>query len=167
VAYLVLVRSMRELVERFTHRFRLWQRERYGDYSPADPTAPRNPLRFVALVAVMSMILDATEPFVFHRAFDVVAIVRIPVAIAFLILYQSKSPWAWHLVVAWMPLGFFAYWALRLAGYSLYQPRVHRPVWDFVFALVYVGILAVVFVWLLRVRQRYFRYIEDPSSEQT
>jgi hypothetical protein len=158
---------MRELVERFSYRFQLWQKECYGDHSPADPTAPRNPLRFVALVAVMSIILDATEPFLFHRAFDVVAIVRIPVALAFLIFYQSKSQWAWLLVVAWVLLGFFAYWALRLAGYSLYQPRVHRPVWDFVFALVYFGILAVVFVWLLRVRQRYFRYIEDATSERT
>ncbi|PYL27771.1 MAG: hypothetical protein DMF45_11195, partial [Verrucomicrobia bacterium] len=64
---------MRELIQRFTYRFQIWQRERYGDYSPADPTAPRNPLRFVAIVAVMSVTLEVTQPFVFHRAFDVVA----------------------------------------------------------------------------------------------
>jgi hypothetical protein len=62
VAQLVLVRSMRELIERFSYRFQLWQRERYGDHWSADPTALRNPLRFVALVAVISVIIDVTEP---------------------------------------------------------------------------------------------------------
>jgi hypothetical protein len=108
---------MRELIERFTYRFQLWQRERY--YSPADPTA-RNPLRFVAIVAVMSVILEVTEPFVFHRAFDVVAVIDISVAVLFLALYQSKSRWAWHLVVAWVPFTLLLYWILRLSGYARY-----------------------------------------------
>jgi hypothetical protein len=59
---------MRERIERVSYRFQLCQKERYGDQWPADPTTPRNPLRFVALVAVMSLILDSTEPFVVHRA---------------------------------------------------------------------------------------------------
>src|SRR5713101_7430336 len=118
---------MRELIERFSYRFQLWQKERYGDRWGADPTAPRNPLRLVALVAVMSIILDATEPFVFYRRFDIVAIVRIPAALLFLILYQSKSRWAWHLVVVWVPFAFFAYLILWFSRYSWYQPRVHAP----------------------------------------
>jgi hypothetical protein len=158
---------MRELIERFSYRFQLWQKERYGDHWGADPTAPRNPLRFVAVVAVMSVILDATEPFVFHRAFDVVSFVRIPAALLFLILYQSKSPRAWHLVVAWIPFGFFAYWILRFTGYSLYQPRVHAPLSDFIAGLLHVALSAAIFVWLLRVRERYFRYIQDATSQQT
>lgn len=93
---------MRELIERFSYRFQLWQRERHGNYSPADPAA-RNPLRFVAIVAVMSVILELTEPFVFHRAFDVIAIINISVAVVFLALYQLKSRWAWHLVLASVP----------------------------------------------------------------
>src|SRR5207249_12024292 len=116
---------MRELIERFSYRFQLWQRERYGDYSPADPKAPRNPLRFVAIVAVMSLVLEVTEPFVFHGAFDVVAIIDISVAVAFLALYQSKSRWAWHLLVTWVPFTLLLYWILRLSGYPRYQPRVH------------------------------------------
>ena len=123
---------MRELIERFSYRFQRWQRQRYGDHLGADPSAPRNPLRFIALVAVMSVILDATEPFVFHRTFDIVSIIRTPVALPFLILCQSKSPYAWHVVVAWLPLALFAYWVLRLAGYSGYQPRVHAPVSEFI-----------------------------------
>jgi len=158
---------MRELIERFSYRFQLWQKERYGDHWGADPTAPRNPLRFVAVVAVMSVILDATEPFVFHRAFDVVSFVRILAALLFLILYQSKSPWAWHLVVAWIPFGFFAYWILRFTGYSLYQPRVHTPLSDFIAGLLHVAFSAAIFVWLLRVHERYFRYIQDATSQQT
>jgi hypothetical protein len=80
---------MRELIERFSYRFQLWQRERFGDYSPADPVA-RNPLRFVAIVAVMSVILGLTGPFVFRRAFDVVAIIDIFVAMAFLALTSGN-----------------------------------------------------------------------------
>ena len=115
---------MHEFVERFSYRFQLWRRERYGDYSPADPTA-RNPLRFVALVAVISVILGVTQPFLFNRAFDLVAIIDISVAVVFLALYQSKSRWAWHLVVAWLPFGILLYWVLRLGGYARYQPRSH------------------------------------------
>ena len=113
MAYLFLVRSMRKLVERFSYRFQLWRRERYGDYSPADPTA-RNPLRFVALVAVMSVILGVIESFVFHRAFDLVAIIDFSVAVASLALYQSKSRWAWHLVIAWVPFTLVLYWIFDL-----------------------------------------------------
>ena len=158
---------MRELIERFSHRFQLWQKERYGDHWGADPTATRNPLRFVALVAVMSVILDATEPFVFHRGFDIVSIIRIPVALAFLVLYQSKSPYAWHVVVALLPLAFFAYWILRFAGYSHYQQRVHAPVSEFIAVLLHVVITVAVLFWLFRTRERYLRYIEDARLQPT
>lgn len=133
---LCLVRSMRELIERFSYRLQLWQKERYDDHLGADPTAPRNPLRFVALVAVMSAIIDVTEPLLFHRAFDVLAIVRIPTAVAFLVLYQSKSPWAWHVIIAWWPFAFFAFWMLRFIGYSRYQSRVHSLAFESAFALL-------------------------------
>src|SRR5437867_9415207 len=151
---------MRELIERFSHRFQLWRRERHGDYSPADPTAPRNPLRFVAIVAIMSVILDATEPFVFHRAFDVVAIMHISAALVFLALYQSKSRWAWHLVVAWLPFTVSAYWILRLSGYTRYQPRVYSLASELIGVLFQVAFLAAVLFWLFHVRGRYLQYIE-------
>ena len=152
---------MREFIERFGYRFQLWKRERYGDYSPADPIAPRNPLRFVAIVAVMSVILGVAEPFVFHRAFDVVAIVNISVAVVFLALYQSKSRWAWHLVVASVPFTLVLYWILRLAGYARYEPRVHSLAAEVIGILFQVAFLAAVLVWLLHIRDRYFRYIEN------
>jgi hypothetical protein len=154
---------MRELIERFSYRFQLWQRERYGDYSPAD-LAARNPLRFVAIVAVMSVILGLTEPFVFHRAFDVVAIIDISVAVVFLALYQLKSRWAWHLVLASVPFTFVLYWILRFSGYARYQPRVHSLAFELIGVLFQFAFLAVVLVWLLRVRERYFRYIEDANQ---
>ncbi len=158
---------MRELIERFSYRFQLWQKERYGDHWGADPTALRNPLRFVALVAVMSVIIDVTEPLVFHRAFDVLVFVRIPAAVAFLILYQSKSRLAWHLIVVWWPFAFLAYWILRFTGYSRYQPRVHSTGFDLGFALFDVALFVAVLVWLLRIRERYIRYIQDANSSET
>ncbi len=114
----------------------------------------------------MLVILDGTEPFVFHRAFDIVAIVRIPAALLFLALYQWKSPWAWYLVAVWIP---FAFSVLDFAvhGYSLYQPRVHTLLSDLMTGLLHVAVSAAIFVWLLRVRERYFRCIQDTSPEQT
>jgi hypothetical protein len=156
---------VRELIERFSYRFHLWQRERYGDYSPADPTAPRNPLRFVAIVAVMSVILGVTQPFVFHRAFDVVAIIDISVAVVFFALYQSKSRWTWHLVVAWVPFTLVLYWILRLSGYARYQPRVHSLAAEIIDDLFQFAFFAAVLVWLLRIRDRYFRYSEDAQQQ--
>jgi hypothetical protein len=159
---------MRELIERFSYRFQLWQKERYGDHwRGADPTAPRNPLRFVALVAVMCVIIDVTEPLVFHRAFDVLAFVRIPVAVAFLILYQSKSRWAWHLILVWWPFAFLGYWILRFTGYSRYQPRVDSTGFDLAFALFDVALFVAVLVWLLRIRERYIRYVQEANSLET
>ncbi len=158
---------MRELIERFSYRFQLWQKERYGEHLGADPTAPRNPLRFIAAVAVISIIIDATRPLVFHHSFDRVAFFRIPVALLFLVLYQLRSRYAWHVVIAWVPVAFFAYWILRFIGYLLYQPRVHSPLGDIVFGLLHVALSAAIFVWLLRVRERWFGYVQDASSEQT
>jgi hypothetical protein len=158
---------MRELIERFSYRFQLWQKERYGDHWGADPIVLRNPLRFVALVAVVSVVTDVTEPLVFHRAFDVLAFVRIPAAIAFLILYQSKSRWAWHLIVVWWPFAFLAYWILWFTGYSRYQSRVHSTGFDLGFAIFDVALSVAVLVWLLRIRERYIRYIQDTSSSET
>ena len=154
---------MRELIERFSYRFQLWQRERHGNYSPADPAA-RNPLRFVAIVAVMSVILELTEPFVFHRAFDVIAIINISVAVVFLALYQLKSRWAWHLVLASVPFTLLLYWILRLSGYARYQPRVHALASELIGVLFQLAFLGVVLVWFLRIREGYFRYIQDANQ---
>jgi len=156
---------MRELIERFGYRFQVWQKERYGDHWGADPAAPRNPLRFVAIVAIMSVILGA--PFMFRRAFDALTILSISVALVFLILYQSKSRWAWHWVVAWVPVPSLLYWLLRFSGYAPYQPRVHSLAGDLIGILFQVVFLAAALVWLLRVRERYFGYIHDATSQQT
>ena len=115
----------------------------------------------------MSIILDVTEPLVFHHAFDVLAFVRLPVAVAFLILYQSKSRWAWYLIVVWWPFAVLAYWILRFTGYSRYQPRVHSTSFDLGFVLFDVVLFVAVLVWLLRIRQRYIRYIQDANSSET
>jgi hypothetical protein len=158
---------MRELIERFSYRFQLWKRERYGDRGGADPTALRNPLWLVALVVLVGVVTDAAEPFLFHRAFDAVSAIRVAIALAFLILYQSKSRWAWHVVVAWLPFAFFSYWTLRFAGYSRYQPRVHSPMSAIVTAVVDVVITAALLLWFFRIRDRYFRYIQYARRQQT
>jgi hypothetical protein len=156
---------MRELIERFSYRFRLWQKERYGDYLPADPAIPRNPLRIVAIVAIISVVLGMAEPFLFHRAFDVGAIIGIVVPVVFLALYRLKSRWAWHLVVGWLPFTLLLYWVPRLAGYGRYQLRVHSTAADVIGVVFQAVFFAVVLVWLFRIRQRYLRYIEDVSQE--
>ena len=158
---------MRELIQRFGYRFQLSQRERYGYHLPADPTAPQNPLRLVAIVAIISVIIGVTEPFVFHRAFDFIAIIDISVACLFLVLYVSKSRWAWGLVVAWLPLGAVFYRILRVCGYARYQPRVHSPVWDLVGVLFQFAFVFAVVWWLVRIRQRYLDYIVYARSEET
>ena len=155
---------MRELIERFSYRFQLWQRARYGDYWPADPTA-RNPLRFVAIVAVMSVILRLTEPFLFHRAFDVVAIIDVFAAVAFLALYRSKSRRAWHLVVAWVPFTVLAYWIRRLSGDARYQPRINSLPSELIGGLFHLLFFTAVLVWLFHVRERYFRYTEHAKQQ--
>jgi hypothetical protein len=155
---------MRDLIERFSYRFQVWQRERYGDYSPADPTA-RDPLRFVAVVAVMSVILGVTAPFVFHREFDVVAMTDIFVALVFLALYHSKSRWAWHLVVAWVPFTLVLYWILRLGGYSRYQPRLHSLAAEVIGYFFQLAFFVAVLVWLFHIRDRYFKYTEHAQQQ--
>ena len=156
---------MRELIDRFGYRFRLWQGERYGDYSAADPTA-RNPLRVVAFVAVMSVVLGLTEPFVFHRAFDLVALINIALAAVFLALYRLKSHWAWHLVLGSVPFTLLLYWVLRLSGYAHYQPRVHSFAAEAIGICFQLAFFIAVLVWLFHIRDRYFRYIEE-AHERT
>jgi hypothetical protein len=156
---------MRELIELFSYRFQLWQKERYGDHRGADPRAPRNPLRFVVIVAIMSVILDATEPFILHRAFDTLNILHISVPLLFLVLYQSKSRWTWHLVVAWIPFTVLLYWVLRLGGYARYQPRIHSLGSELVGVSFQFAFLVAVLLWLGRIRERYFRYIEDANQQ--
>ena len=155
---------MRELIERFTYRFQLWRRDRYGDYSPADPST-RNPLRFVAIVAVMSVILGLTEPLVFHRSFEVVGVISIAVAVVFLALYQSKSRWAWHLVGAWVPFTILLYWILRLSGYAHSQARVRSVAAEIIGAFFQFAFCAAVLVWLFHICDRYFRYTEDAQQQ--
>jgi hypothetical protein len=108
---------MRELFERFSYRYQIWRQERQGDYSEADPAA-RNPLRIIAMVTLIGVILDMADPFVFHRSPDILKIFFIPAGILFLTLYYSGSRWAWHLPVVWVVFVFFGYWSLRLVGYS-------------------------------------------------
>ncbi len=159
---------MRELIERFGYRFKLWQQERYGDRWGADPTAPRNPLRIMAVLCVIFLILDATQPFLFHRAPDALVFVRVPAALLFLVLYSSRSRRAWHVLVAWFVLTFVVYWSLRAIGYSRFQPpHGATPLFSVGFAVFDVALTTALLIWLFRNRERYFRYLEDCRAERT
>ena len=127
----------------------------------------RNPLKLVAVVAVFSLVIDGAEPLLFHRAPDIIGVVRIPIALAFIILYQLKSPWAWHLSIAWWPFRFAAYWFLRFTGYPTYQPLFQSIGFDLGFTLVDVAFFVIVLIWLIRVRDTYFRYIEEADAQET
>ena len=113
----------------------------------------------------MSAIFEVTEPFVFHRAFDLVTIIDISIAVVFLALYRSKSRWAWHLVVAWVPFTLVIYWILRLSGYSRYHPRVHSLAAEVIGDFFQIAFFAAVLVWLLHIRDRYFRYTENAQQQ--
>ena len=158
---------MRELIERFGYRFQLWQKERYGDYSPPDPAVPRNPLRLIAAITVIGLALDILDPLLFHRAPGLLRIIGFPVSVVFLVLYFSKSKWAWHLAFGWIPFAFITYWILRLAGYSRYQPRSHTPTFEVIFELLYVAVCIGVLIWFRSIRARYFRYIDEARSRPT
>jgi hypothetical protein len=158
---------MRELIERFSYRFKLWQHERYGDRWGADPTAPRNPLRIMAVLCVFFLILDATQPFFLHRAPDPLIFVRIPAALLFLVLYSSRSRWAWQVLVVWFLFSFVVYWTLRIAGYPRFQPRGGAVHFQIEFALFDGALTAAIVIWLFWTRERYFRYIEDCRAEKT
>ncbi len=158
---------MREFIERFSYRFKLWRNERYGDHWGADPAAPRNPLRIMAVLCVLFLVLDAIDPFFFHRAPDALAFVRIPATLLFLVLYSSRSRWAWHVLVGWFALSFVVYWTLRATGYSRFQPRVGAAQFQLAFALFDVALTAAVLIWLFCIRDRYLRYVEDFRAQKT
>src|ERR1700676_1116918 len=147
---------MRELIERFTYRYQLWREEQETERWDPDPTR-RNPLRYVAGAAIIGVALGVAQPFVFHRAPQVLEIAAIPTALAFLILYYCHSRWAWHLCVAWILFAFIAYWILRVVGYAPYQPRPRAPLSTVVILLLDVMVSAAVLYWLFHVRDRYFR----------
>ncbi len=158
---------MRALLDRFTYRFQLWHRDRYGDRWGAGPTAPRNPLTVIAVLSVIFLILDATEPFVFHRRLDILAFVGIPATLAFLVLYWSASRWAWHVPVGWMVFSFVAYWSLRFGGYAPYQPQAAAARFPVAFALFDIVLTAGTLIWLFWIRERYFQYVSDSRSNET
>ena len=158
---------MRELIERFIYRFKLWQHERYGDRWGADPTAPRNPLRIMAALCVIFLILDAAQTFFFHRAPDALVFVRIPAALLFLVLYWSRSRSAWYVPVGWVLFSFVAYWSLRFAGYPPYQPRAAAHRVELGFALFDVTLTAGILIWLFWIRERYFEYVSDARINKT
>ena len=91
---------MRELLERFTYCFQLWQKERQW---MGEPAGGANPLRVFAFVAVVSLIGDACYVFGQHRI-DAMIIFRTISLFVFLVLYLRLSIWAWYLVVAEGPL---------------------------------------------------------------
>jgi hypothetical protein len=113
----------------------------------------------------MSVILGLAEPFLFHRAFDIVAIIHVFAAVAFLALYRSESRWAWHLVVAWVPFTALAYWILRVSGDAHHQPRVDSLASELIGGLFQFPFFTAVLVWLFHVRERYFRYTEHAKQQ--
>jgi hypothetical protein len=164
VAHLCLVRSVRELIERFSYRYQLWREEQEAERWGPD-SAQRNPLRYVAGGLLVGIILALIEPWLFHRPARVLDIAFVPAALIFLILYRRNSKFAWHICVFWVLFTFFAYWVFRLAGYQPYQPRAHENV-SFTL-LSHVVLCAFSLIWLFRMRERYFRYIDATFSHPT
>ena len=151
---------MRELFERFSYRFQLWQKERSDE-----PAAGGNPLRIFAVVAVISLVADAYYIFGEHRI-DAMIVVGAIAAIAFLFLYARHSIWAWYLVVIEGPVFLLLYWLLLAMG-GLSRPPRPAPVGFHIGVTAFqIALLMGVTIWLFMLREPYSRYIADARSHQ-
>jgi hypothetical protein len=157
---------MRELIERFSYRFQLWQKERYGDQWAADPAVPRNPLRVFAVIALVSIAADLYYILFQHRV-DALIVLGLISGAAFLVLYIRCSAWAWHLTVAQGPVFLLLFWLLFFLGGLSHPPRVHNVGFMSVVFLFQVALLVGVIVWLFWIRESYLRYVQDASSPKT
>ena len=152
---------MRELFERFSYRFQLWQKERSDE-----PAAGGNPLRIFAVVAVVSLVGDAYYIVGQHRV-DAMIILGIVSAAAFLFLYARLSMWAWYFVVIEGPVFLLLYWLLLAVGGLSRPPRPAPLGFHIAVSVFQIALLVGVMVWLFMLRGPYSRYTKDVRSPKT
>src|SRR2546430_14003284 len=141
------------MLQRFIERYQLWCEQK------AEESRGKNPLTWLAILAVLLIGLDISTAITSHRVtWRVVA--GDTLLIAFLVLYMRRSPFAWLVVPFFCivclleaPFGFF----LSPARYPL-----HIRVFSFCIPLA-IGIGAIAYGFF--VRRRYYLYLGDTSAD--
>jgi hypothetical protein len=134
---------MRYVIERFVGRYEVWRRS----------VPLRNPLNIPALVLTTSIVQAVYQIATSH---DVAwrATVLLGLDIAFLLLYLSRSPWAWLVLPAW---GATALIQLPFAvAYDFHHYALSIRLLTTCFLLV-AGLVFI--AWGFAIRRRYHRYI--------
>jgi hypothetical protein len=126
--------------------------------------APRtNPLRLLAVLAIIFLAMDALRLFS-HHTLSFVGIARVILNIAFLLLYMRRSPFAWHIAVAVGPAVLVVYLFLYFTGGDIYRPRHHAREVMTIWAIGEVIVLAVFLIYLFRIRGPYLRYVSHGDA---
>jgi hypothetical protein len=128
--------------------------------------APRgtNPLRLVAILSVVFLVMDALKLFS-HHPISVVGYTRMALAIALLILYVLRSYFAWHAAVAVGPVILIVYLFLYFTGGHIYRPLHHAREVMIIWTVGEIVALTVVLVYLFRLRQPYRDYVSESHDQ--
>jgi hypothetical protein len=123
---------------------------------PHDSIVPilnrKNPLYPIAIVALLSLALDAYS-FLIEHQFSVIAVLRTVLFAAFLLFYVARSRQAW---LASLLLFVVVTPAFLLIQYftSLASPP------SALLVLVFAGVCGLGIAYLIRIRQRYYEYLD-------
>ena len=119
-----------------------------------DAKATTNPLILAALVAVLAVAGAVYQMFV-QPHLNPLHIIRLIAFLIFLALYLLKSRFAWHVMVIAL---------LVITPLYVLLPRVQsqsmRP--ETIWIVTIVSLICLVYLW--RVRQPYFRFIQEENT---
>src|SRR5438552_2718767 len=128
-----------------------------------EPSPTANPFRRVAAIVAALLAIDVLQLYT-HPGMSFVGYTRIALAIVFLVLYVTRSPFAWHIAVAAGPVILVVYLFLYFSGGHIYSPSRYAREIMFVWAVGEVIVLAVALTYLFRLRQPYLTYVSQPRA---
>jgi hypothetical protein len=128
-----------------------------------EATPSTNPLRLLAVLAIVFLVMDALRLYS-HHTLNFVGITRVILNTAFLLLYARRSPFAWHVAVVVGPAILLVYLFLYFTGGDIYRPRHHAREVMIIWAIGEVIVLAAFFIYLFRLRQPYLRYVSHVDA---
>jgi hypothetical protein len=134
---------MHDIVEHFVGRYQVWR-----DQPPA-----RNPLNIPALVVAAAIVESIYQIVRLHHVTWLAAVVTL-IDMAFLVLYFTRSSWAWLVLPLWGTLLLLELPFMAVSAFQRYPLRI--TIISTCFALVMgFGFIA----WGFAIRRRYHRYI--------
>jgi hypothetical protein len=127
-------------------------------------TAPAaNPLRVIGAVTGALLAIDVLQLYT-HHGISFIGYTRMALLTVFLLLYLTKSRFAWHVAVAIGPVILVVYLFLYFTGGHIYRPPRHAREVMIIWAIGEVIVLAVFLTYLFRLRQPYFSYVSRPRE---